>query len=156
MRRAATRSDNACLSFGYSMLTRMRRRFCGQQLEPSIGAFHVSRPGRPALALDLMEPFRPLIADSVAITAFNRGELTTGHFLRTAEGCIMTDHGRRAFFNAYGRRMDVEVTHPVFEYKLSYRRMIVLHARMIAAWLLEEAPTLAFLPRDKHKRALTP
>lgn len=137
---------NSCLSLAYSMLThecvaalRLAR------LEPSIGGFHVSRPGRPALALDLMEPFRPLIADSVAITCFNRGELTEGHFLRTASGCSLTDAGRRSFFNALGRRMDTEVTHPVFDYRLSYRRMIVLHARMIAAWLTGDVPTLAFL-----------
>lgn len=137
---------NSCLSLAYSMLThecvaalRLAR------LEPSIGGFHVSRPGRPALALDLMEPFRPLIADSVAITCFNRGELTEGHFLRTASGCSLTDAGRRSFFNALGRRMDTEVTHPVFEYRLSYRRMIVLHARMIAAWLTGDIPSLAFL-----------
>lgn len=137
---------NSCLSLAYSMLThecvaalRLAR------LEPSIGGFHVSKPGRPALALDLMEPFRPLIADSVAITCFNRGELTEGHFLRTASGCSLTDSGRRGFFNALGRRMDTEVTHPVFEYRLSYRRMIVLHARMIAAWLTGDIPSLAFL-----------
>lgn len=137
---------NSCLSLAYSMLThecvaalRLAR------LEPSIGGFHVSKPGRPALALDLMEPFRPLIADSVAITCFNRGELTEGHFLRTASGCSLTDAGRRGFFNALGRRMDTEVTHPVFEYRLSYRRMIVLHARMIAAWLTGDIPSLAFL-----------
>ncbi|MFH0808907.1 MAG: CRISPR-associated endonuclease Cas1 [Pseudomonadota bacterium] len=137
---------NACLSLAYAMLThecvaalRLAR------LEPSIGGFHVSRPGRPAFALDLMEPFRPLIADSVAISAFNRGELTEGHFMRSAAGCALTDWGRRAFFNAYGRRMDTEVTHPVFKYHLSYRRMLVLHARMIAAWLVGEVPSLAFL-----------
>jgi len=137
---------NACISLAYSMLThecvaalRLAR------LEPSIGAYHVSRPGRPALALDLMEPFRPIIADSIAIAAFNRGELTEGHFQRTAAGCALTGAGRKAFFNAYGRRMDVEVTHPVFGYRLSYRRMLVLHARMVAAWLLGEVPTLAFL-----------
>ncbi|CAG0974371.1 partial CRISPR-associated exonuclease Cas4/endonuclease Cas1 fusion, partial [Anaerolineae bacterium] len=97
---------NSCLSMAYSMLThecvaalRLAR------LEPSIGAFHVSRPGRPALALDLMEPFRPLIADSVTIAAFNRGELIDGHFNRTAAGCAFTDPGRRAFFSSYGRRM---------------------------------------------------
>lgn len=137
---------NSCLSLAYSMLThecvaalRLAR------LEPSIGGFHVSRPGRPAFALDLMEPFRPLVADSVVITCFNRGELTEGHFLRTASGCSLTDAGRRSFFNALGRRMDTEVTHPVFEYRLSYRRMIVLHARMIAAWLTGDIPSLAFL-----------
>ncbi|HRR42472.1 MAG TPA: CRISPR-associated endonuclease Cas1, partial [Syntrophales bacterium] len=103
---------NCCLSLAYSMLThecvaalRLAR------LEPSIGGFHVSKPGRPALALDLMEPFRPLIADSVAITCFNRGELTEGHFLRTASGCSLTDAGRRSFFNVLGRRMDTDVTH---------------------------------------------
>lgn len=137
---------NACLSLAYSMLThectsalRLAR------LEPSIGGFHISKPGRPALALDLMEPFRPLVADSVAITCFNRGELTEGHFLRTASGCSLTDAGRRGFFNALGRRMDTEITHPVFEYRLSYRRMIILHARMIAAWLTGDIPGLAFL-----------
>lgn len=137
---------NSCLSLAYTMLThecvaalRLAR------LEPTIGGYHTTRPGRPALAVDLMEPFRPLIGDSVAISCFNRGELTEGHFLRTAAGCMLTEPGRRAFFAALGRRMDVEVTHPVFEYRLSYRRMIILHARMIAAWLMGEVPSLAFL-----------
>lgn len=137
---------NSCLSFGYSMLThecvsaaRLAR------LEPSIGGFHVSRPSRPALALDLMEPFRPLIADSVAIGCFNRGELSEGHFFRSASGCLFTDAGRRNFFKALGRRMATEVTHPFFGYRLSYRRMIVLHARMVAAWLMGEIPRLEFL-----------
>lgn len=135
---------NAVLSFGYTMLThecvsalRLAR------LEPTLGGFHTCRPGRPALALDLMEPFRPLIADSVAISCFNRGELTEGHFLRSAAGCAMSDSGRRAFFAAWGRRMDTEITHPIFGYRMSYRRM--LHARMIAAWMVGEIPSLAFL-----------
>lgn len=137
---------NAVLSFAYSMLTNECTAACRlASLEPTIGALHATRPGRPALALDLMEPFRPIIADSVAVSAFNRGELTEGHFLNTASGCALTDAGRKAFFAAYGRRMDTEVTHPVFEYRLSYRRMLMLHARLIAAWLLGEVPTLAFL-----------
>ncbi len=137
---------NSVISFAYSMVSNECVAACRlASLEPTIGALHVTRPGRPAMALDLMEPFRPLVADSVAVSAFNRGELTEGHFLRTAAGCAMTDSGRKAFFGAYGRRMDTEVTHPVFEYRLSYRRMLTLHARMIAAWLLGEVPTLAFL-----------
>ncbi len=137
---------NAALSFAYSMLTHeCTAALRTASLEPSIGAFHVSRPGRPALSLDLMEPFRSLISDSVVVTAFNRGELKPGHFLRTAAGCMFTDDGRKAFFSVYGRRMAEEVTHPVFGYRLSYRRMIILHARMIAAWLRDEVPTLAFL-----------
>ncbi len=94
---------NSVLSFAYSMLTNecvAALRLAS--LEPTIGSLHATRPGRPALALDLMEPFRPLIADSVAVSAINRGELTEGHFLDTASGCAMTDAGRKAFFSAYG------------------------------------------------------
>jgi len=145
-RRPAPDPVNCCLSMGYSMLThectaalRMAR------LEPSIGAFHVSRPGRPALSLDLMELFRPLIADSIALSAFNRNELRDGHFFHSAAGCVFTDHGRKAFFEAYGRRMETMISHPVLEYRLSYRRMIRLHARMVAAWLLGEIRDLCFL-----------
>ncbi len=137
---------NSCLSMAYTMLTHeCVAALRTARLEPSIGAFHVSRPGRPALALDLLEPFRPLIADSMTISAFNRGELREGHFQRTAAGCLFTDPGRKAFFGMYGRRMSDEITHPVFGYKLSYRRMLILHARMIAAWINGEIPTLSFL-----------
>lgn len=137
---------NTALSFAYTMLTHETVTALRlASLEPSIGAFHVTRPGRPALALDLMEPFRPLVADSAVLSLFNRGEVRDGHFLKTTAGCTFTDDGRSAFFGAYGRRMEDIVRHHVFEYRLSYRRMLVLHARMIAAWLLGEVPTLAFL-----------
>ncbi len=137
---------NSCISMGYSMLSNECISALRQaRLEPCIGAFHTPKPGRPALALDLMEPFRPLVADSVAITLFNKSEVGEGHFLRTASGCAFTEYGRKAFFKAWSRRMDAVVTHPVFDYRLSYRRMLVLHARMIAAWLVGEVPTLAFL-----------
>ena len=137
---------NAVLSWGYTMLVHecvSALRLAG--LEPMIGAFHKPRPGKPALALDLMEPFRPLVADSIAISTFNRDELTQGHFMQTAAGCSLTDAGRGAFFGAWGRRMDTEVTHPVFEYRLSYRRMMMLQARMISAWLVGDIATLSFL-----------
>ena len=146
VRRPPTDPINATLSFAYSMLThectaalRLAR------LDPAIGALHVPRPGRPALSLDLMEPFRILIADSIAVSAFNRHEFSSGHFAQTAAGCTITEHGRRAFFSAYGRRMETEIRHPVFQYKLSYRRMLSLHAKMIAAWFRNEMETLAFL-----------
>ena len=145
-RRPAPDPVNCCLSMAYTMLvhectTALRL----ARLYPAVGAFHVSRPGRPSLSLDLMEPFRPLIADSVALTAFNRNELRTGHFFQSAAGCIFTDHGRKAFFECYGRRMETMITHSSLEYRLSYRRMIRLHARMIAAWLCGELNTLSFL-----------
>jgi CRISPR-associated protein Cas1 len=137
---------NAVLSFGYAMLVNECVVACRlASLEPGLGALHSTRPGRPGLALDLMEPFRPLVADSIAISAFNRGEIVEGHFLDTAAGCALTEAGRKAFFSAYGRRMDTEVTHSAFEYRLSYRRMLMLHARLVAAWLQGEVPDLKFL-----------
>jgi CRISPR-associated protein Cas1 len=137
---------NATISFAYSMLVHeCTAALRLSRLDPSLGALHVARPGRPALSLDLMEPFRILIADSVAVSAFNRREFSPGHFVQTAAGCTMTEYGRKAFFSAYGRRMETEVRHPVFGYKLSYRRMLALHAKMIAAWFRGEMKTLSFL-----------
>jgi len=145
-RRPAPDPVNSCLSLAYTMLCHeCVAALRTARLEPAIGAFHVCRPGRPAFALDLMEPFRPLIADSMAITAFNKGELAEGHFQTTAAGCLLTSYGRKAFFTAYGRRMATSITHPVYDYRLSYRRMIILHARMIAAWLLGEVERPVFL-----------
>ena len=145
-RRPSPDPVNSVLSFAYAMLAHeCTASLRVARLEPSIGAFHVSRPGRPSLSLDLMEPFRPLIADSIAVSAINRGELQAGHFQRTAAGCKFSDSGIKSFFAVYGRRMADEITHPVFGYKLCYRRMIVLHARMIAAWLMGEVSGLAFL-----------
>lgn len=137
---------NALLSFGYSMLTNeCVSALRTAMLDPTLGAMHTPRPGRPAMALDLMEPFRPLIADSVALSLVNRGEVRKGHFLDTAAGVALTEYGRRAFFSAWGRRMATVVSHPTFDYRLSYRRMLMLHARLISAWLQGEAPTLSFL-----------
>lgn len=146
MRRPPPDPVNSALSLAYSILANecvAALRTAG--LEPTLGCLHATLPGRPALALDLMEPFRPLVADSVILTAFNKGELVPGHFIKTASGCQLTDHGRRAFFNAYSRRMDAMVTHPEFGYRLSYRRMILLHARMIAAWFAGEFSNLSFI-----------
>ncbi len=84
---------------------------------------HQPRYGRPALALDLMEEFRPLVADSVAISLINRGELGPDDFIHSANGVFLNDRGRRPFWEAWFRRMDTEVSHPEFSYKMAYRRM---------------------------------
>lgn len=137
---------NAVLSMAYTTLVNecvSALKIAG--LEPVLGAMHSSSPGRPALALDLIEPFRPLVADSLVITAFNKGELVPGHFQETAMGCRLTEHGRKIFYKAYTRRMETRVTHPEFGYKLNYRRMLILHARMIAAWFAGDFSNLSFL-----------
>lgn len=137
---------NAVLSMAYTMLSHECVAALRQaRLEPTIGVYHVSRPGRPAMALDLMEPFRPLVADSVAISLFSRNEVGMSDFVRTAAGCAMKEGARRAFFSAWQRRMQTEVSHPVYGYRLSYRRMLILHARLIAAWFQGEVSTLSFL-----------
>jgi CRISPR-associated protein Cas1 len=137
---------NACLSFAYTMLTKdCVSALHSSSLEPGIGAFHVSVPGRPALALDLMEPFRPLISDSVAITCFNKNELTEDHFTTVNNSCSFTREGLQIFFHVLNGRMKTEISHQTLDYKLSYLRMIFFHAKMIAAWLVGDIEELSFL-----------
>lgn len=131
---------NALLSMGYSMLAKELTGVChAVGLDPFLGFMHQPRYGRPALALDIMEEFRPLIADSVAVSLINRGELGPGDFIRSASGTFMNDQGRRAFWEAYFRRMDTEVSHPEFEYKMAYRRMLEVQARQLWRFVRGEA-----------------
>lgn len=131
---------NALLSMGYSILCKELTGICHTVgLDPFVGVMHQPRYGRPALALDLMEEFRPLIADSVAISIINRGEVGKGDFLMSASGVSLSEQGRRAFWEAYSRRMDMEVSHPQFEYKMAYRRMLEVQARQMWRFVRGEA-----------------
>ncbi len=123
---------NALLSLGYSALAKELAGICHTVgLDPFLGFFHQPRFGRPALALDLMEEFRPLVADSVAISLLNRGEIAPQDFVSTTRGVLLGDGARRAFWQAWARRLDTEVTHPEFGYRMSYRRMMDVQARQI-------------------------
>lgn len=127
---------NALLSQGYSILAKELTGICHAiGLDPFIGFFHQPRYGRPALALDLMEEFRPLIADSVAITLLNRQELTHSDFQITSRGCHLTDNGRRQFWRAWFRRLDTKVKHPQFGYQMTYRRMLDVQSRQLWRYL---------------------
>lgn len=131
---------NALLSLGYSILSKELTGVChAVGLDPFLGFYHQPRYGRPALALDLMEEFRPLIADSVALSLLNRGELTIAHFSRSASGCFLREEGRRVFWEAWFRRLDTEVTHPQFGYAMSYRRMLEVQARQLWRYVRGEA-----------------
>ena len=131
---------NALLSLGYSMLAKELAGVCyAVGLDPFLGFMHQPRYGRPALALDLMEEFRPLIADSVAISLINRGELGPEDFLNSAAGTFLTDKGRRPFWEAWFRRLDTEVSHPEFGYKMAYRRMLEVQARQFWRFVRGEA-----------------
>lgn len=132
---------NALLSFCYSMLTKDLVSVClGVGLDPFLGVYHRSRYGRPALALDLAEEFRPLVADSVVINVLNNGEITARDFIRRAGAVALTPDGRRTVLRAYERRLDTEIKHPVFGYRISYRRVLDVQARLLAAVLVGEIP----------------
>jgi CRISPR-associated protein Cas1 len=124
---------NAMLSLGYSLLTKDLTVACyAVGFDPYVGFYHQPRFGRPALALDLMEPFRALIVDSAVLTAVNTGMVTARDFVRAGGAVALTAGGRKAFFRAYEMRMDALVTHPLFEYRVSYRRMLEIQARLLA------------------------
>lgn len=130
---------NALLSLAYSLLTKdMTVILLAVGLDPYLGFYHVPRYGRPALALDLIEEFRPLVADSVVISAINNGEIEEKDFIQRAGAVSLTDPGRRKFLEAYERRMDNLITHPIFGYRISYRRVLEVQARLLARYLLGE------------------
>ena len=131
---------NAMLSLGYSVLSKEVAGVCyAVGLDPFLGFLHQPRYGRPALALDLMEEFRPLIADSVVISMINRREIAESDFISTTSGTFLNDRGRKVFWEAWFRRMDTEVSHPQFGYKMSYRRMIEVQARQLWRFCRGEA-----------------
>lgn len=130
---------NALLSFLYAMLAKdMVATLVGVGLDPYLGFYHQPRYGRPALALDLMEEFRPLVADSVAVGMINNGELRPSDFIHRAGAVAFTDSGRKRVIEAYERRVDMLITHPTFGYTISYRRVFEVQARLLAKFLLGE------------------
>jgi CRISP-associated protein Cas1 len=124
---------NALLSLGYSMLARdLQVACCAVGFDPMMGFYHKPRFGRASLALDLMEPFRPLIVDSAVITAINTRMVTPADFVTVGNSVMLTANGRKSFYRAYAMRMDMLVTHPIFEYRVSYRRLLEVQARLLA------------------------
>jgi CRISPR-associated protein Cas1 len=124
---------NALLSLAYSVLAKDLTLACyAVGFDPLMGFYHQPRFGRPALALDLMEPFRPLIADSAVLSAINMRMVTGRDFVKAGTAVAMTPAGRKGFFRAYEARMDTLVTHPLFEYRVTYRRLLEIQARLLA------------------------
>jgi CRISP-associated protein Cas1 len=133
---------NAMLSFAYALLVKdCSMALTAAGLDPMLGFLHRPRYGRPALALDLMEEMRPLIADSVVLTAINNGEVRTAEFAITPAGCGLRPAGRKRFIATYERRMDQLVSHPIFGYRISYRRLLEVQARLLGRALTGEIPT---------------
>jgi CRISP-associated protein Cas1 len=132
---------NAMLSFGYTMLAKeCAIALTSAGLDPHWGFYHQPRHGRPALALDLMEEFRPLVADSSVISAINMGVVKDGDFEFGANGCMLTASGRKAFLRTFENRLDQMVTHPVFGYKVSWRRIIRVQAELMSRYIQGDVP----------------
>lgn len=140
-RRPPRDAVNCLLSYLYGLLVKDLTVCClAVGFDPYLGFYHRPRFGRPALALDLAEEFRPLVADSTAITLINNGEVGPGDFVVRAGGVALTSDARRSVLRAYERRLDVEVRHPIFGYKLTYRRLLDVQTRLLAAHVLGEVP----------------
>jgi CRISPR-associated protein Cas1 len=131
-RRPPRDAVNALLSLAYSVLAKDLTIVChAVGFDPYLGFYHQPRFGRAALALDLMEPFRPLIADSAVLSAINTRMVTPRDFVRTGEAVALRADGRKSFFRAYEQRMDTLVTHPLFGYRVNYRRVLEIQARLL-------------------------
>ncbi len=140
-RRPPTDPVNALLSYAYALLVRSWNvALSAVGFDAYRGFFHQPRYGRPALSLDMMEPFRPLVADSAVIQAINNGEVRPTDFVSVAGAVSLTDAGRKRFIGTFERRLDQEVTHPIFGYRVSYRRLFELQARLLGRHLLGELP----------------
>lgn len=138
-RRPPTDAVNALLSYAYSLLSRsVAVTLTAVGFDAYRGFFHQPRYGRPALALDVMEPFRPLLADSAVLTAINNGEVAPGDFVTAGGAVNLSERGRRAFIAAFERRMGHEITHPVFGYAAQYRQIVEVQCRLLARHLLGE------------------
>lgn len=130
---------NALLSYGYTILLHQIISAIGiVGLDPYIGYLHRSKYGKPALALDLMEEFRPLIVDSTVLTLFNNSTLTANSFIETFGTYRLTDKARRTFLTKLEARLDETITHPTFNYKTTYRRSLELQTRLLAKTLQGE------------------
>jgi CRISPR-associated protein Cas1 len=138
-RRPPTDPVNAMLSLAYSMLSKdCTLAALAVGFDPYIGFYHQPRFGRPALGLDLMEEMRPLVAESTVLSCINNRVVTEKDFVRAGQAVNLTAPGRKRFFQMYEQRMSSLITHPLFDYKVSYRRALELQARLLAKTLTGE------------------
>ena len=136
---------NAMLSLGYSVLSSEIAGICSAVgLDAACGLLHAPRFGRAALALDIMEEFRPLIVDSVVISVINRNAVDLDDFVFSSQGCSLKKSAHHAFWSAYARRMSEELIHPMFGYRMSYRRLIEIQIRQL--WRIFRGDCTEYFP----------
>lgn len=134
--RRATDQLNCALNFAYGLLlTDCVRALVACGLDPSAGFIHSSSRNKPALALDLLEEFRAPVADSVVVGATNNGEVKPTMFTSLMGDVRLSEAGRRALTVAYERRLQSEIRHSVFGYRVSWRRCMEVQARLLRGTL---------------------
>jgi len=142
-RRPPKDATNALLSFLYAVLLNdCRSALESVGLDPQLGFLHAVRPGRAALALDLMEEFRSVIADRLALTLINRGQIQSSHFEKRDGGAVLlNDDGRKIVIVAYQERKQEMLMHPIVEQQMPIGLLPHIQARLLARCLRGDAPT---------------
>jgi len=136
-RRPPLDNVNAMLSFVYTLLMHeVRAALESVGLDPCVGFFHVDRPGRQSLALDMMEEFRPYLADRLVFSLINRKQVTKGGFVKQpAGGIIMDDSTRKEVITAWQKRKQEEIIHPYIEEKIPIGLLPYCQALLMARYL---------------------
>lgn len=132
VKRPPTDPVNALLSFGYALLTsKVASVVQLVGFDQYVGYLHSTFYGRPALALDLVEEFRPVIVDSMVVEMLNHRILTPADFVVELGAYRLKPEKRVIFFTRLEERLNQEIHHPLFGYKTSYRRCLELQARLL-------------------------
>ncbi|MGQ9573468.1 MAG: type I-D CRISPR-associated endonuclease Cas1d [Chloroflexota bacterium] len=140
-RRPPTDPVNALLSYGYTILTsKLSSIIHAVGMDPYVGYLHSSQYGRPALALDLLEEFRPVIVDSVVLTAINTRVLQRQDFIEEMGSFRLADEAHKEFLRKFEERLNTQIVHAVFRYRTTYRRCLELQARLLSKVLMGEIP----------------
>ena len=128
---------NALLSFLYAMLAHDARSACETVgLDPAVGYLHRDRPGRPGLALDLMEEFRPIMVDRLVLSLINRRQVAAGDLVTAESGAVrMSDPCRKAVLAAYQKRKQAEIVHPFIGEKVTVGLLVHLQAALLARFI---------------------
>jgi CRISP-associated protein Cas1 len=136
-RRPPLDNVNCLLSFIYTLLTHdVRSALECVGLDPAVGFLHRDRPGRPGLALDMMEEFRPFIADRLVLSLINLRQVQAKGFVKTETGAVLMDDAtRKTVLVAYQERKREEIVHPFIEEKIQIGLLFHVQAMLIARYL---------------------
>ena len=128
---------NCLLSFFYALLTNdLKSALEGVGLDPAVGFLHRERPGRPSLALDIMEEFRPYLADRLALTLVNRQQIVASDFIQTeVGGFLLKDKARKVLLTSWQERKRDEIEHPFLREKMTTGMLLHIQARLLARYI---------------------